>query len=500
MLRFTPTNIASLYRPTACERRALLRHRGEPEAEPSAFDQVLQRLGQQHEEAHIRTFGELEEIATLPREQRVAVTLDAISKRVPVIYQPTFVVKTRLAGIDLAIEGIPDLMVRDGNSYIIRDVKMARRIDENHHPEILLQIQLYAWLFEQSCGQRPEALQVWGGTKEITDIPYDGGKAALAELERLLRVVQAEDLPYEPVGWSKCGGCGFHHKCWAEAKAVNDVALILGVDQGLARKLHELGVDSMDNLLANFDAATLSHLKRKSGKREKKVGKSATRILQRAEAMQQRKEQVLFSPALPKDPNFVMFDLEGMPPQIDDIEKVYLWGMQVFGERTSPFIASVAGFGENGDRDGWFRFLQEAERIFDSYGNIHFIHWATYENIKLDLYVTRYGDPGGIAARVKAKLFDLLVATQESMVLPIPSFSLKVVEQYIGFQRTQTAFGGQWSMATFIEATETNDELKRQELMAAILKYNEEDLAATWAVFQWLQSKVESAQVSRPRP
>jgi predicted RecB family nuclease len=47
-------------------------------------------------------------------------------------------------------------------------------------------------------------------------------------------------------------------------------------------------------------------------------------------------------------------------------------------------------------------------------------------------------------------------------------------------------------MATFIEATETSDELKRTQLMNEILKYHEEDLAATWAVFEWLRTKAST--------
>jgi hypothetical protein len=38
-------------------------------------------------------------------------------------------------------------------------------------------------------------------------------------------------------------------------------------------------------------------------------------------------------PLIEQGPNYVMFDLEGMPPQLDELEKIYLWGMQVFGER-----------------------------------------------------------------------------------------------------------------------------------------------------------------------
>ena len=105
------------------------------------------------------------------------------------------------------------------------------------------------------------------------------------------------------------------------------------------------------------------------------------------------------------------------------------------------------------------------------------------------MYVGRFGDPYGIADRVLRNLLDLLPIARKSIILPLPSYSLKVVEEYVGFQRTQDEYGGSWAMAQFILATETNDETERDGLMAEILKYNEEDLAATWTVFEWLRSK-----------
>jgi len=48
-------------------------------------------------------------------------------------------------------------------------------------------------------------------------------------------------------------------------------------------------------------------------------------------------------------------------------------------------------------------------------------------------------------------------------------------------------------MAQFILATETGDQREREQRMGEILKYNEEDLAATWAVFEWLRSKTAAA-------
>lgn len=87
---------------------------------------------------------------------------------------------------------------------------------------------------------------------------------------------------------------------------------------------------------------------------------------------------------------------------------------------------------------------------------------------------------------VEKNLFNLLPVAQASVMLPLASYSLKVVEAYVGFKRTQDEYGGTWAMAQYIEATETEDEATRQSFVDEILKYNEEDLAATWAVLCWL--------------
>ena len=55
--------------------------------------------------------------------------------------------------------------------------------------------------------------------------------------------------------------------------------------------------------------------------------------------------------------------------------------------------------------------------------------------------------------------------------------------------RMQYVYGDSWAMAQFILATETKDENERNARMYEIRKYNEEDLAATWAVFEWLLNK-----------
>jgi len=349
---------------------------------------------------------------------------------------------------------------------------------------------LYGWLYEETFGQPPNRLQVHSGTGDIVDVAYDHGSAALEALEEILRFKLLVSEPYIPVGWSKCNDCGFYNHCWPRAQENRDVAIVAGVDQGMACALREQGIETIEQLLESFTEEELADFSRPWGKKSRRVGKDSAMILRMARAMASGKEIVIQTPAIPAHTNYVMFDLEGLPPQLDETEKIYLWGMQVFGEQPSEFIAATAGFGEEGDRQGWEDFLSKAKVIFDRYGDIPFVHWHHYERVRLNKYVERFGDKNGIATRVGGNLLDLLPITERSIALPLHSYSLKVVEQYIGFKRTQDEYGGDWAMAKYIEATEMEDEKQRAEVMDEILRYNQEDLAATWAVLQWLKSKV----------
>jgi len=496
-MRLTASDIVSLYRPTPCPLRVYLREQGVPQAEPSVFEQILQTLGERHEQDHLATLGPYGDLSAVSPDEKVSRTADAIRNRVPVIYQGEFASDTAIGGIPVTIVGRPDFLILDGDNYVVRDSKLSRQVDDKHHEEITLQLQLYGWLFEQTVSASAKRLEVHTGKGDIVGVPYDGGAAALAELTRILALKRLKVEPYEPLGWTKCGsGCGYYDRCWQQAETRQDVSLVMDVDQGLARKLHEDGVESAQQLLASFDVQRLSGFTRPWGDRQQRVGKKAEKILVYADVLISGNERMLGAIAIPAHDNYVMFDLEGMPPQLDDLEKIYLWGMQVYGKRPSAFMGVTAGFGPNGDQEGWAAFLDAAQNLFADYGDIPFVHWHHYEKTHINQYIDRYGDPDGIAARVLRNLLDLLPVTKNAIALPLPSYSLKVVEEYVGYKRTQDEYGGTWAMAQFILATETADEAERNARMAEILKYNEEDLAATWAVFEWLRGKVAAARTA----
>jgi len=489
VVQLSATDIQNFFRPSKCTLRIYLKAIGEKEAEPGPYQQILQRLGQRHEKNHLLTFPEVLDLRDKPIEEASELTKEAVDKGVQVIYQAALKSTIVLEGIQCNVVGLPDFLIKQPDGYIMRDVKISRRITEKDHPEILRQLELYCWLFERTFNALPKSLQVYNGLGEIVEIPYDGGQAALRDLEEILALKLSKTEQYSPVGWTKCLDCGFRERCWPSAEKKKDMALVRGASQGLVTVLRQQGVESYNDLLGRFTEDSLSELKQPWGNRTQRVGKRAASIMRAARSNSSDQEEVLSAPEIPESSNYVMFDLEGLPPHLDELDKIFLWGMQVFGEQPGDYIVAAAGLGIDGDRDGWLEFLEKAKTILDQHGDTPFIHWHHYEKTYLDKYVERYGDPDGVAARVRENLCNLLPIFEKSIVLPIPSYSLKVVEEYIGFERSQDEFGGQWAMAKFIEATETEDETERQAIIDEVITYNREDLEATWAVLQWAKFK-----------
>lgn len=441
-MRLTAGHFTTFLNPSKCDRRVFFRSRGEAEEPPSAYQEVLLRLGERHEHQHLATLGPVADLSQISMDERFVETERAMAARAPVIYQGAFRYNTTLSGQSCEIVGIPDFLLADSGRYVIRDSKIARRITEEDHPEILRQLEIYGWLYERSSGHPPVRLQVHSGPGALVDLPYDGGTGALAVLEKVVSVTQSNSEPYDPVGWSKCKPCCFGERCIQSAKDRRDIAYVDGIDQGLTMALRQIGVETIDELLDRFNVSSLAEFTRPWGNGMRRVGNAASSILDMANAMYTGKEKILNTPNLPRVRNYVMFDLEGLPPQLDELDKIYLWGTQVFGENKGAFLPAVASFGSNGDEEGWKAFLSNAASIFQKHGDIPFVHWHHYERTKLDGYVNRYGDPNGIAARVRSNLLDLLPITRKSIALPLPSYSLKVIEKYIGFKRSLDEYGG----------------------------------------------------------
>jgi predicted RecB family nuclease len=489
-MQFRASNTYDLYRPTRCERRVALRYREIPEAEKSEFEKLLNRLGRHHEERYLSTLSEVVDLSRVERGAREAETLAAIRSGVPAIYQARFRALVQLDGETCEIVGEPDFLVRDGATYRIRDSKLARRVGGDHHPEITLQLQLYGWLYRRIVGTPPASLEVHTGTGDIVPVPYSEGEAVPDFLLEFRRMRLAPEETYEPVGWSKCDGCGFRGLCWPLAENARDVALLPHVDQKWARKLHAHGVLNIADLGAAFERSDMRDVfyDKATKKKPERMKDSAASILRSVKAHESGEVCSIGPVEIPERSTAMVLDFEGLPPFIDELEKIYLWGIKDFRAEPARHLFAQAGFGRDGDREGWEAFLRLIASILDECPGTSFIHYGNYEKTKVRLYVDRYGDPSGTAGRLLPLLFDLHPAVTRAVALPVFSYGLKTVERCAGFARGLPEANGAWAMCRYIEATETSDPAARAAIMDQILAYNEEDLDATWAVMEWMRS------------
>jgi predicted RecB family nuclease len=92
-----------------------------------------------------------------------------------------------------------------------------------------------------------------------------------------------------------------------------------------------------------------------------------------------------------------------------------------------------------------------------------------------------------VVQRRIVRAFRSYVLTQDCFALPISSYGLKSVEKYLGYKRTQTNFGGDWSISQYVDCIQAENKDAANELLAAIVDYNREDIEATWFVFNWLK-------------
>ncbi|MEW6042220.1 MAG: PD-(D/E)XK nuclease family protein, partial [Elusimicrobiota bacterium] len=174
-------------------------------------------------------------------ETRAEKTKKYIREQAKIIYQAVFTGVTEINKIPVSVVSIPDFLIFESSGWIIRDAKLARHVDEGEHPEIEGQLQLYGLLLEKTTGEKPSHLEVLQGDNQIITLEYSGARAK-EFLAELLEVVSKPEEPYSPVGWTRCQSCGYVELCWEKSVKNRDVAILPGVDKGLAIFLKKEGI------------------------------------------------------------------------------------------------------------------------------------------------------------------------------------------------------------------------------------------------------------------
>ncbi len=483
--RLVATDFFGYLRPSQCGLRVWLRHAGVEETPPGPFAKVLMSLGREHERRHLERFPEACDLGGLPIAERVERTREEVTAGERVVYQGALRACTRLADTEVEIVGVPDFLLPARRGYAIRDSKLAHRVDG--HPEIELQLALYGWLYEQTFDQPPVAVQVHTGLGTIEDVPYEGGAPALAALEEIIRLRNREDPPHEVVGWSKCSGCGYFERCWPEAVEQRSIGLLPWVDRGLIGELDSQGVQTIDDLL--------ERLRRRLPRRARApLGQATQEGRSRGRADPRQRPGACREPA----------DRPRSHPRFPSTRTTSCSTSRASRRASMSSRRSTSGACRCSESDrprsappppaSAPRATAKAGRPFStrrrrSSPSTETSRSSTGQPTSGPRSTSTWAATA-IATGSRPESRRTFSTSCRSPTTPWPyrrrATASSRSRAFAGFERQITDAGGDWSMARYIEATETSDQRLRASIMDEILDYNREDLEATWAVLDWL--------------
>lgn len=485
-------DIHTYYKPSRCQRRVyLIQHPPESIGIAGAASYYAQS---QEADYHVERYyyKRLEkpfDISKFPEDQQVQATLEAILRQEPVIYKPIFTSEWRYKRRKYTLSARPEFLVWGEKGYTMRHCRMAKKITRENHPDIYTLAQFHAWVFYRVLGYWPAYLEVGNSTGNVMDIELPQSGKIEHQIQKLMDLKHARKMPYYPISWTKCQNCLFRDYCWDLAKSINDIALIPNLEAHLLLALRDSGLSTVEELLAAHTPESLAGFVWEESYTQREVGyEKALHILRMAQTLQTRKPILTQQPHLPISPTWVMFDLEGVPARPGQPEKVYLWGMSLKGEQDQNMQLISQAVNRQADRDNWFAFLEQSQTVFETLGDLPFVHWGSFEPYCINMYLQRFGDRQGAALRIQRNLFDFFQVLKDSVIVPLPSYSLKVIEKYVGFERQDQDTGGYWSVVNYLKSVSTKNPTRRQEILDQLLAYNGSDLEAMWHVLVWFQN------------
>ena len=131
----------------------------------------------------------------------------------------------------------------------------------------------------------------------------------------------------------------------------------------------------------------------------------------------------------------------------------------------------------------WQQFLD----FIALYPDAPIFHYSEYESDTIKRLSRLYNTPKLQSTELLSRLVDLHLWVTETVVLPVESYSLKALANWIGFYWRETAGSGDQSVCWYDEWLNTQNRV----LLDLILSYNEDDCRATRCLKDWLLDFLE---------
>lgn len=296
------------------------------------------------------------------------------------------------------------------------------------------------------------------------------------EVANCLVMLAQKQKPEVFISRQKCSLCSWYGYCYEVAKSTNHLSLVPGVTPKRYEYMQSIGVDSVESLM-NVSEITLGEALNTSVAQQIKQQITALRS---DRALVKSSFDLLNTQPIPSGAIELYFDIEAEPErQID-----YLLGVLLVDRTTNTekFYAFVAEDPADEEKI-WQQFLN----FISLYPDAPIFHYSEYEADTINRLARLYDTPKAKTKELLSRLVDLHFWVTKTVILPVESYSLKALANWIGFYWRETQGSGDQSVCWYDRWLSTQD----RAWLELILSYNEDDCRATRHLKDWLLDFLE---------
>ncbi|MCX7653957.1 MAG: TM0106 family RecB-like putative nuclease [Fervidobacterium sp.] len=358
--------------------------------------------------------------------------------------------KRYLSNYDFATEAFGCTLCVDadeviyGDKITIRMKKSGKRLSEYH----MLEGAFIGYVIESN-------------EKEVSEIIFESPyysvsinwKPYVTKLLSLLSMF-CETMEFKITKNHLCRLCKYAGECFHETVSLDSLAFIHGIRGKTVEKLRMISINNLSDIIVFEDAI------RKEFGEEK-----ANKLIYHAKSILEKKP-IVFKP-IQKLSEGIYLDIESYTPFDFD----YLFGV-LENDRYIPFLASEPSK-ERYIFENILKFLEKRQKPV--------YHFHNYEIARFRKLSKKYNIP--ISKSLLSRFVDVYKVYVNHVALPIPSYSLKTIARFFGFN-WRTDINGMTVIDYYREYIATKD----KEILREILKYNEDDVRATKFIVEHLNN------------
>lgn len=378
-----------------------------------------------------------------------------------VIYQSTPDLLTKVPGTSI----FGDWLYSPTDIRLSKRPKLEYQILATFHADLLTSVQ----------GIKPEAAYLYLRERGAYEVDLNINQPKLEQLlSELLDILQTRQEPEVFIVSNRCSLCGWLSHCYQIAQQEQHLSLLPGVTPSRYPVLQSHDLASVEDLAL----ADPVHLAQVTG-----FGKEvAIKLVCQAQAFVEQ-SPVLFAPTaidttsqlISAAPIELYFDIEAEP----SLNLDYLHGVLVVdrNNQTQTFHPLLADRPAQ-EKQVWLQFLD----LVLIYPQAPIYHFCAYEVQTVERLAALYGTPDSILQPLVERFIDLHALVTRTVVLPVESYTLKLIARWLGFQWRNSEANGAQSIYWYSEWLATGN----RDYLETIIHYNEDDCQATYHIKSWL--------------